>query len=127
MPYEPLLPLLRALAEPTRLWMVRLLVEWAGPRTGPLQPGERGLCLTDIELAVGLPHPLVSHHLRILREAGVVESEKRGRWQGSPRPPGPASIAPPDPRFRARRLDGSKPRPRGMSDVVAHATGRRSP
>ena len=80
MPYEPLLPSLRAIAEPTRLWMVRLLVEWAGPRTGPLRPGERGLCLTDIELAVGLPHPLVSHHLRILREAGVVESEKRGRW-----------------------------------------------
>jgi len=77
---ERLLPLLRALGEPTRLWLVQLLLGWAGPRTGPLLAGEPGLCLTDIELAAGLPHPLVSHHLRVLRSAGVVESERRGRW-----------------------------------------------
>lgn len=80
MPPEALLPLLRALGEPTRLFLVRLLLEWPGPRTGPLQPSEPGLCLSDLELAVGLPHPLVSHHLRTLKRAGVVESEKRGRW-----------------------------------------------
>lgn len=80
MPPDTLVPLLRALAEPTRLWLVQLLLQWRGPRNGPLHAGEPGLCLCDIELAVGLPHPLVSHHLRILREAGVVESEKRGRW-----------------------------------------------
>jgi ArsR family transcriptional regulator len=80
MPPDALMPLLRALAEPTRLWLVRLLLQWHGPRNGPIRPGEPGLCLSDIELAAGLPHPLVSHHLRILRESGVVESEKRGRW-----------------------------------------------
>ena len=75
-----LLPALKAVAEPTRLRMLELLTGWEGPRTGPVRTGEPGLCLSDLELMVGLPHPLVSHHLRILKEARIVESEKRGRW-----------------------------------------------
>ncbi|HVP60180.1 MAG TPA: metalloregulator ArsR/SmtB family transcription factor [Myxococcaceae bacterium] len=77
---ELLLPALRGLAEPTRLRIVALLSGWIGPRQGPLRCDEPGLCLTDLELAVGLPHPLVSHHVRTLCEAGLVESERRGRW-----------------------------------------------
>ena len=77
---DEILRALKAVAEPTRLRVLELLLGWEGPRTGPVRSGERGLCLCDLELLVGLPHPLVSHHLRILKEAGVVESEKRGRW-----------------------------------------------
>ena len=75
-----LLSALKAVAEPTRLRMLELLLGWEGPRTGPVRSGERGLCLSDLELLVGLPHALVSHHLRILKEAGLVETERRGRW-----------------------------------------------
>ena len=77
---DDLLQSLKAVAEPTRLRMLELLLGWEGPRTGPLRAGERGLCLCDLELLMGIGHALVSHHLRILKEAGVVESEKRGRW-----------------------------------------------
>src|SRR4029078_9983935 len=77
---EDLLPSLKAVAEPTRLRMLELLIGWEGPRTGPLRSGERALCLCDLALVVGVGHALVSHHLRILKEAGGVESEKRGRW-----------------------------------------------
>ena len=75
-----LLSALKAVAEPTRLRMLELLLGWEGPRAGPVRSGERGLCLSDLELLVGLPHALVSHHLRILKEAGLVEPERRGRW-----------------------------------------------
>ena len=80
MPTEALLSSLRAIAEPTRLWILRLLLGWRGPRSGPLSPDEPGRCVSDLVLAGGLPNALVLHHLRILREAGLLESEKRGRW-----------------------------------------------
>ncbi len=80
MALELLLCGLRAVAEPTRLRVLELLSEWSGPRSGPLRPDEPGLCLSDLELAVGLPHPLVSHHVRTLCQAQLVEAEKRGRW-----------------------------------------------
>jgi len=77
---DELLSRLKAVAEPTRLRILDLLLGWEGPRAGPVRSGERGLCLSDLELLVGLPHALVSHHLRILKEAGLVETERRGRW-----------------------------------------------
>src|SRR5262249_1027697 len=77
---DELLGALKAVAEPTRLRMLQLLLGWDGPRAGPVRPGERGLCLSDLELLVGLPHALVSHHLRILKVALLVEPERRGRW-----------------------------------------------
>ena len=41
---------------------------------------ERGLCACDIERAVGLSQAAVSHHMGLLRRAGLVDAEKRGRW-----------------------------------------------
>ena len=38
------------------------------------------LCVCDIESHFELSQPTVSHHLRILREAGLVTSERRGTW-----------------------------------------------
>ena len=61
------LPLLRALADPTRLRVVALLS--AGPR-----------CACVLQAEIDVAANLLSHHLRVLREAGVVASTRRGRW-----------------------------------------------
>jgi arsenite methyltransferase len=57
------------LAHPVRL---QLLAELAASR-GPV-------CVCDLERAVPVKQPTVSHHLKLLRSAGLVESEKRGQW-----------------------------------------------
>jgi ArsR family transcriptional regulator, arsenate/arsenite/antimonite-responsive transcriptional repressor len=57
------------LAHPVR---VRLLAELAGS-------GEP-VCVCDLEASVPVKQPTVSHHLKILRSAGLVISEKRGLW-----------------------------------------------
>jgi DNA-binding transcriptional ArsR family regulator len=43
-----------------------------------LRGGE--LCVCDIEHALGIPQNLVSHHLRVLREAGLVSARKEGQF-----------------------------------------------
>ena len=60
--------ILRALAEPTRLAIVRQLASG----------GE--VCACDFTDCCGVSQPTVSHHLKVLREAGVVSSERRGTW-----------------------------------------------
>lgn len=61
--------LLRALADPTRLEMVAIL-----------RDAEEPVCVCDFTAAFELSQPTVSHHMAKLREAGLVESEKRGIW-----------------------------------------------
>ena len=51
-----------------------------GATHGPGALGRARTLLSDLELLVGLSHPLVSHHLRILKAANLVEVERRGRW-----------------------------------------------
>ncbi|BCX03793.1 MAG: hypothetical protein KatS3mg053_1731 [Candidatus Roseilinea sp.] len=60
-------PLIRLLGEPNRLRIFALLTR-----------GER--CVCDIEAAMTMPQNLVSHHLRVLREAGLIEVRREGRW-----------------------------------------------
>src|SRR5215469_2057594 len=60
---------LKALADPTRLRMLDLLVG---------QP--EALCVCEITNQFDLHQPTISHHLRILREAGLIRGEKRGTW-----------------------------------------------
>lgn len=67
-PVERQRALLSALADPTRLQMVHLLC-----RTGEL-------CVCDFTQAFDLGQPTISHHLRVLREAGIVASRKAGQW-----------------------------------------------
>lgn len=62
--------LLKAVADPTRLRLLSIIRDSEG--------GEA--CVCDLTPAVGLSQPTVSHHLRILTEAGVIEREKRGTW-----------------------------------------------
>jgi ArsR family transcriptional regulator len=61
--------LLKALADPTRLSMVATLRRQAGP-----------VCVCDLVGAFDLTQPTISHHMGVLKRAGLVESEKRGIW-----------------------------------------------
>jgi ArsR family transcriptional regulator len=58
----------RALADPTRVAIVNRL------------SGAEELCVCDLTAAFDLSQPTISHHLKILREAGLVESTRRGTW-----------------------------------------------
>jgi ArsR family transcriptional regulator len=60
---------LGVLAHPIRMQLLDVLV-----RTG----GE--VCVCDLEAAVPVKQPTVSHHLRLLREAGLVSSQRRGLY-----------------------------------------------
>ncbi len=57
----------KALGEPTRL---RILAH--------LQAGES--CACEVQAALDVPANLLSHHLKVLREAGLVHGTRRGRW-----------------------------------------------
>jgi ArsR family transcriptional regulator len=59
-----------ALADPVRLRLLSLLAA--------AEAGE--VCVCDLIDPVGRSQPTVSHHLKILAEAGLVSGEKRGRW-----------------------------------------------
>jgi len=62
-------PLYRALADPTRLEMLELLAAADG-----------SLCGCDIESRFHLSQPTISHHLGLLRKAGLVVARRRGTW-----------------------------------------------
>jgi DNA-binding transcriptional ArsR family regulator len=64
--YEAAGELLKALAAPVRIAIVTELC--TGPR-----------CVHELVEAVGSPQPLISQHLRVLRGAGVVRGQRRGR------------------------------------------------
>jgi len=59
--------LFKALGHETRYAIVQLLIE-------------RKLFCGDLVAELGLPQSTVSHHLKILRDAGIVETETRGQW-----------------------------------------------
>ncbi len=61
---------LKALADPARLRLLSLIQSAEG--------GEA--CVVDLTAPVGLSQPTVSHHLRILTEAGLLTRDKRGVW-----------------------------------------------
>lgn len=60
---------LKALADPTRLRMLDLLAQQPEP-----------LCVCDITGQFEQNQPTISHHLKLLREAGLIDCEKRGIW-----------------------------------------------
>lgn len=59
---------LSTLADPARLQIISRIAA----------AGE--VCACDLEEPLGLSQPTVSHHLKVLVEAGFLEREKRGRW-----------------------------------------------
>ena len=60
----------KALADPVRLRLVSLI--------GAHQGGE--VCVCELTEAFELTQPTISHHLKVLREAGIIDSERRGTW-----------------------------------------------
>jgi ArsR family transcriptional regulator len=58
----------KALADPARVAIVNRLA------------AADEVCVCDLNAALDLTQPTVSHHLRVLREAGLVESSRRGTW-----------------------------------------------
>jgi ArsR family transcriptional regulator len=60
----------RALGDPVRLRLVSLI--------GAHQGGE--VCVCDLTTAFELTQPTISHHLKVLREAGIIDCERRGTW-----------------------------------------------
>jgi ArsR family transcriptional regulator len=58
----------KALADPARVAIVNRLA------------AADEVCVCDFVAALDLSQPTVSHHLRILREAGLVEASRRGTW-----------------------------------------------
>ena len=60
----------KALADPVRLRLVSLI--------GAHQGGE--VCVCELTEAFELTQPTISHHLKVLREAGIINSERRGTW-----------------------------------------------
>jgi ArsR family transcriptional regulator len=67
---EQLARLLKAVADPTRLQLLSLIL--AG------DDGEA--CVCDLTDALGLTQPTVSHHLKVLVDAGLLSRERRGTW-----------------------------------------------
>lgn len=63
---DPDVQLLQALGHPTRLSIVRELI------------GTSEVCACDFTTCCDVQQPTVSHHLRILKEAGVIAAERRG-------------------------------------------------
>jgi len=63
-------PLLKALADPVRLRLMSLVLSHAG--------GEA--CVCDLTPQFDLSQPTVSHHLKVLHEAGRLDRDKRGVW-----------------------------------------------
>jgi len=70
----------KALGDPTRLKILDLLRARGKSCCELVTVDERGLCACDIEAAIGLSQAATSHHMGLLRRAGLVEADKRGRW-----------------------------------------------
>jgi ArsR family transcriptional regulator len=65
---DPDVQLLAALADPTRMEILRELA------------GAPEVCACDFTDCCNVSQPTISHHLKVLRDAGLVESSRRGTW-----------------------------------------------
>jgi len=66
---ESLAQLFKAISSPVRVQILDILSRHAGE-----------VCVCDIESQFELSQPTISHHLGVLRKAGLVQSEQRGLW-----------------------------------------------
>ena len=63
-------PMFKALGDPVRLRLLSMIASAGG--------GE--VCVCDLTGEFALTGPTISHHLKVLREAGLVHSDRRGTW-----------------------------------------------
>ena len=68
--------MLHAVSDPTRRRILIALKEKGACSLGK----ESGLCACDIEERIHLSQPTISHHMGILKSAGLVEASKQGQW-----------------------------------------------
>ena len=66
---ERMATIAKALSDPIRLQLVDVLRKHAGK-----------VCVCELVPLFDLSQPTVSHHLKVLRDAGIVDSERRGLW-----------------------------------------------
>ena len=67
---KALAAMFKALGDPVRLRLLSLIASHEG--------GEA--CVCDLTGEFDVSQPTISHHLRVLREAGLIDSERRGTW-----------------------------------------------
>jgi ArsR family transcriptional regulator, arsenate/arsenite/antimonite-responsive transcriptional repressor len=67
---KPLAGVFKALSDPVRLRLLSLIASFEG--------GEA--CVCDLTGPFDVSQPTISHHLRVLREAGLIDCERRGTW-----------------------------------------------
>jgi len=67
---ESVAPLLKALADPVRLRLLSLVASH----------GDGEACVCDLNDEFDLSQPTISHHLKVLHEAGLLDRSKRGVW-----------------------------------------------
>jgi ArsR family transcriptional regulator len=61
---------LKALADPARLRLMSLIASHEGAEA----------CVCDVSVGLDLSQPTISHHLKVLRTAGLLTAERRGSW-----------------------------------------------
>lgn len=61
---------LKALADPARLRLMSLIASHEGAEA----------CVCDVSRGLGLSQPTISHHLKVLRNAGLLTAQRRGSW-----------------------------------------------
>jgi ArsR family transcriptional regulator len=67
---ETLARMFKALSDPTRVKLLSMIAA----------ASDNGACACDMTEPVGLSQPTVSHHLKLLVDAGLVTREQRGKW-----------------------------------------------
>ncbi|WP_030813041.1 ArsR/SmtB family transcription factor [Streptomyces sp. NRRL F-2799] len=67
---DTLAKVFKALGDPVRLRLLSMIASRAG--------GE--VCVCDLTPSFDLSQPTISHHLKLLRQAGLIDSERRGTW-----------------------------------------------
>jgi len=65
-----LAPMFKALGDPIRLRLLSMITS--------AKAGE--MCVCDLTPAFDVSGPTISHHLKVLREAGLIEGDRRGTW-----------------------------------------------
>ena len=67
---ERITPLVKAIADPVRLRLLSIVASH----------GDGEACVCDLNDAFDLSQPTISHHLKLLHDAGLLDREKRGVW-----------------------------------------------
>lgn len=68
--------MLRAIADPTRRRILNTLKQKGACSIGK----DVGMCACDIEERIRLTQPTISHHMSVLKKAGLIDAKKEGQW-----------------------------------------------